>query len=197
MKNKLMVGRIGNALLAMVFATSLTACGGIGGATISGTMTGLATGATVVLENTGNNDTLSVTANGTFKFADGAKAGDAYNVTVLTQPAGQTCTPVNSAGTVDTAGDDVANIVISCATSSSLGGTVTGLGTGRSLVLANNGVQVNIVADGSFSFPGILAANSTFSVTVVTQPSGLTCTLANATGTITANVVSLVTVTCG
>ena len=45
--------------------------------------------------------TLSVAANaGSFQFATALASGAVYNVTVQTQPAGQTCSVTNGAGTV-------------------------------------------------------------------------------------------------
>ena len=57
--------------------------------TVGGTISGL-TG-TVVLENNAGND-LSTSANGAFAFSTPLAQGAAYNVTVKTNPSGQTCT---------------------------------------------------------------------------------------------------------
>src|SRR5215475_3478862 len=63
--------------------------GGTGGsvtATIGGTVSGLATGTSVVLQNNGG-DSLTITANGAFTFKTAVTGPtDAYKVTVLTQP---------------------------------------------------------------------------------------------------------------
>jgi hypothetical protein len=82
-----------------------------------------------------------------------------------------------------------------------LGGTVTGLAGASSLTLnatLNNttGVQVPIAVNGTFSFPGVLTAGTTYTVSVAVQPVGQTCTVVNPTGAITAGVFSSVTVTC-
>ncbi|HEY7906310.1 MAG TPA: hypothetical protein VIC53_05235, partial [Wenzhouxiangella sp.] len=57
---------------------------------IGGSVTGLATGETVVLQNNGGDD-LTLAANGSFIFSAQVPDGDVYDVTVLTQPTGQTC----------------------------------------------------------------------------------------------------------
>ena len=58
--------------------------------TIGGTVTGL-TGAGLVLQDNGG-DNLTVSANATsFTFSTAVASGGAYSVTVLTQPAGQSC----------------------------------------------------------------------------------------------------------
>src|SRR6185312_2715850 len=101
---------VGMAAMGAV-ALALAACGGGGGGggggsspppppptqyTIGGTVTGLS--GTVVLQDNGG-DNLSVTQNGSFTFATKVNSGAAYAVTVLTQPAAQTCTVASGSGT--------------------------------------------------------------------------------------------------
>lgn len=70
-----------------------------------------------------------------------------------------------------------------------LGGAVTGLGQGKRLVLQNNGAaDLDVAASGPFTFTGRIAAGSAYAVTVKTQPQGQTCTVAQGSGTATANV---------
>ncbi len=76
--------------------------------TIGGALTGLA--GSVVLQN--GTDQLTVDHNGPFTLAGAQPTGAAYNVTVATNPAGQTCTLSNGAGTIAAA--DVTNITITC-----------------------------------------------------------------------------------
>ena len=75
---------------------------------IGGTVTGL-TG-TVILQNNGSDD-ITLTSDGSFFFNTPVVENDTYNVTVLTQPAGQTCNVTNGAGTVTA---NVTNITITC-----------------------------------------------------------------------------------
>ena len=77
--------------------------------TIGGTVAGL-TG-TVVLQNNGG-DNLSVTANGGFTFATTLATGSIYSVSVLTQPAGQTCR-VTANGT-GYANGSITNVQVRC-----------------------------------------------------------------------------------
>jgi predicted transcriptional regulator len=79
--------------------------------TVGGTISGL-TG-TAVLENNAGND-LSTSTNGAFTFSTALAQGSAYNVTVKTNPAGQTCSVTNPSGTIATA--NVTNVSISCVT---------------------------------------------------------------------------------
>jgi hypothetical protein len=173
---------------------ALAACGG-GGATVGGTVSGLGAGLSLVVQNNGA-ETLSLTSNGAFTFATSITG--AYSVTVLTQPVGQTCSVANATGTVDSLGNSVTSVSITCAGNSSVGGNVSGLPAGTAVTLSNNGTLLPIAANGSYAFPGLLTAGSTYSVTVSQQPAGATCTLSSpSSGTVVANVMAVVNVTCG
>ena len=78
---------------------------------IGGTVSGLS--GTVVLQDNGGDD-LSVSASGPFTFATALTSGSAYNVTVKTNPAGQTCSVASGSGTVGSAG--VTNVAVTCTT---------------------------------------------------------------------------------
>jgi uncharacterized repeat protein (TIGR03803 family) len=79
----------------------------------------------------------------------------------------------------------------------SLGGTIAGLGDASGLVLADGLESVAIPAGSTgFSFPTPLSAGAEYSITVATQPTGETCTVAGGSGTIgSANIANAV-VTC-
>ena len=90
------------------------AAGGAGGGTpstftVGGTVSGLS--GTVVLQDNGG-DNLSVSASGAFTFATALAAGAAYNVTVATSPAEQTCTVSGGSGTISAA--NVTSVSVSC-----------------------------------------------------------------------------------
>jgi|GEM_PF-6457189 hypothetical protein len=165
-------------------------CSGTVTYTIGGTVSGL-TG-TVVLQNNGGNN-LSLSANGSFTFSNPVSAGSTYNVSVLTLPATQSCSVANGSGT---ANSNITNIQVTCTTLTyTIGGTVSGL-TGSGLVLQNNGGNnLAVSASGSFTFSTKVNAGSTYNVTVFTQPSAQTCTVANGSGTANSNVAN-VQVTC-
>lgn len=68
-----------------------------------------------------------------------------------------------------------------------IGGSVSGLGTGLSVTLLNNGTDaLTVNANGSFTFADSLDAGAAYAVTVKTQPVGQSCSLANATGSLNA-----------
>jgi hypothetical protein len=83
--------------------------------TISGTVVGLSGGTSVSLVNNGS-DTINVTANGSFTFDVQVASGSGYNVTVGTQPIGEVCTVTNGSGVIDSTGDAVSNVAVSCVT---------------------------------------------------------------------------------
>src|SRR6185437_7531651 len=111
-----------------------------------------------------------------------------------TQPAGQICTVTNGGGTAG--GTAVSNVRVQCvADSFTVGGTVSGLS--GSVVLQNNGADnLTISANGGFTFASALTNASQYNVTVLTQPSGQTCTVARGVGTVSGANVANVTVTC-
>jgi len=162
------------------------------GYTIGGAVSGLYGTGLVLQDNGGNN--LAVSASGSFTFSTAVASGAAYSVTVLTQPTGQNCTVTNSSGT---ASANVTNVQVACSniTYYTIGGTVSGL-TGTGLVLQDNsGNNLAVSASGSFTFSTAVASGSTYSVTVLTQPTGQSCTVTNGSGTASANV-SNIQVTC-
>jgi hypothetical protein len=175
---------------------SLAGCGGGSSeATVGGTLTGLSAGSSLTLQDN-DSDSLALSSNGPFTFVGTVASGEAYNVDVPIQPVGQTCSIENGSGTVDVESDSVNTVVVSCIVSSSLGGTVSGLPAGTSVTLSNGGVQLPIAANGTFAFAGTLPAGSTYDVIVVTQPLGHTCTLASPSGTVAADVMAAVLVSC-
>jgi hypothetical protein len=162
--------------------------------TIGGTLTGL-TGTGLVLQDNGG-DNLTVSANATsFTFATPVTGGSAYSVTLLTQPAGETCTLSNGSGTATA---NVTNVTVACTHLNTINGTVTGL-TAAGLVLQDNGgdnltVSANAT---SFTFATPVVNGGAYSITVLTQPAGQSCTVANGSGTALADVTSVSVVCVG
>jgi lysophospholipase L1-like esterase len=247
--------------------------------TVGGTISGLSD--TVVLQNNGG-DNYSTSANGSFVFATALDDSTNYTVTVLTQPAGQSCTVGNGSGTVSA---NVTNVSVTCVNTTkaitvfdfnglspavvgsinetdktiaitvpygtvltalvptithtgasvspasdvardfstspttytvtaanastqnyavtvtvdpvdtyTVGGTISGLSD--TVVLQNNGGDnYSTSANGSFVFATALDDSTNYTVTVLTQPAGQSCTVGNGSGTVSANVTN-VSVTC-
>ena len=163
---------------------------------VGGTVSGLV-GTGLVLRLNGGQD-LAISADGSFVFPQQLEDGSSYSVTVAAQPASpdQICTVAQGTGTL--AGADVTDVAVSCVNAYSVGGSVSGL-KGSGLVLQLNGAQdLNVTADGPFTFPQKLADGSSYQVTVAAQPAGpsQTCTLANASGTLSGADVSDVALSC-
>jgi len=159
---------------------------------VGGNVSGLS--GTVVLQNNGS-DNLSISSNGSFTFNTELADGISYSVTVYSQPSGQTCTVTNGSGTIS--GSNVANVSVTCstATSFSVGGSIIGL-SGTVVLQLNGGNNLTISSSGSFTFASTLSNGTAYSVTVYTQPSGQTCSVANGSGTISGSKITNVTVTC-
>jgi hypothetical protein len=157
---------------------------------ITGTVTGLV--GTAVLQNDGRS--LTVTANGKLSFNVPITAGSAYAVTVITQPAGQTCTVNNGSGTTGTA--NITDVALVCVgNTQTLGGTVSGL-SGSLVLQDNGGAPLSITANGAFTFPTAVADNSPYAVTVRTQPADQTCMVSNGSGIVATASITNITVAC-
>lgn len=160
---------------------------------VGGSVTGLS--GTVVLQNNGG-DNLTINADGAFHFTTTHPAGTAYLATVLTNPASPTkqqCTVTNGSGNVGAA--DVTSITVTCVSTPTVGGAVSGL-VGAGLVLKNNGGDdLPVAANGAFTFTTPLAAAGAYAVTVGTQPADQWCDVSAGTGNVSTNV-SDVVVTC-
>ena len=126
MEKKMIIKRRAMGYLLIPFCyLLLSACGGGSSTpaderlfTISATLTGLEGDSVEVGMN--GSELIKLTGNESFSFLSGLKIGDAYSVTVSTQPSnpGQFCTVTNGSGTIKT---DVAftgtdNVEISCVT---------------------------------------------------------------------------------
>jgi uncharacterized repeat protein (TIGR03803 family) len=186
-------------LLIALTATQLS-CGGGGSSpapafTIGGSVTGLASGTSLVLVNNGA-DSLSVSTNGAFAFSRSLQSGSTYAITVSVAATGQTCSVSNGSGTVSTSG--VSNVGVSCVpTTYSIGGTISGLTAGSVAVLNNNaGDAITLNANGVFKFSTPMKTSSTYQVTVATQPTSQQCIVSNGTGTVANSNISDVLVQC-
>jgi len=161
--------------------------------TVGGSVTGLITSGLVLANGT---DTLTVMANASsFTMQTAVASMSPYAVVVQTQPTNGTCTIVNGSGTMGS--DPVTNIVVTCARSYTIGGTISGLGSSSGLVLANGSDTLTVLANAtSFSMPTGVANGSTYNVTVQAHPIAMSCTVTNGAGTVSGANVTNVTVTC-
>src|SRR2546426_619090 len=78
-----------------------------------------------------------------------------------------------------------------------VGGMVSGLATGATVTLSDNGADsLTINANGAFTFGVPLRSGNTYSVAVTTQPSTQVCTVASGSGTVASQQVTSIKVSC-
>lgn len=77
-----------------------------------------------------------------------------------------------------------------------VGGTVTGLGAGQTVRLSNNGSQLTIAANGTFTFTTRQPEGSSYAVTVALAPDGRICRVSMGSGTVGVVDVTSVAVDC-
>lgn len=127
--------------------------------TVGGTVSGLS-GTVILLNNGGDADTI--TNNGAFTFTIPVAEDSFYNVTVGTQPSGQTCTVTHGSGRMG--GSDVTNVSVSCATNTT---TLSTSVSNLALETSGNSRTITITNTGSTSAENL-------SISYPTWPSGTT-----------------------
>ena len=190
------------AACAAILATACSSVAKIAGGSadpllnIQGQITGLV-GSGLVLQNNGGGDLTFIGGSAGFVFL-GIKSGASYVVTVKTQPTApsQTCVVTNGTGTV---GDNPpTNLLVTCTTNLfEVRGTVSGL-TGAGLRIALNAGTPLAIAAGTASFTfGSIVSGTQYAVTIDAQPSGQTCSINGAAGTVGVTAVTNIAVSCG
>lgn len=198
-------------LLLGLVGLALTACGGgdSGGSsssssssstpaptyTVSGTVSGLTASGLVLQLNGAGNVTVASGAT-SFAMTTALTSGQAYAVTISTPPTGLTCTLANASGTIGSA--NVSNVTITCVPSTyAVTTSITGL-TASGLTLQLNANSSVAVASGAttYAFTTTLVAGQNYGVAILAQPTGLTCTVTNGTGTIASANVTNVAIAC-
>jgi len=149
-------------------------------------VSGLANGVTLNLLN--NAETLDITSNGLSNFATALDDLSAYAVSITTQPSSpnQQCLIAsnNASGNLNGANEVIS---IQCTTLQyTVGVDVSGLATGNSVVLDNNGEALTVMSDGQFNFATALDDTTPYIVMVTTQPTSPNqiCSVVSASGTL-------------
>lgn len=160
---------------------------------IGGSISGLAARG-LVLTN-GLSTVRPSSSSTTFTFPLKQAENSTYSVAVSSNPEGQTCTVSNGSGIITS--NSITNVAISCQrTPGQLSGTVSGLTT-SGLKLTNGAEEISISSGATtFSFSTRILTGDSYSVSVTGQPTGKTCSVANASGNMSSNGVSNVQVTC-
>jgi len=162
---------------------------------VGGSVSGLA-GSGLVLDV--NDGPVSISSNGTFSLGS-MTDGNIYLVQIKTQPTSpdQKCSVSNGSGTVS--GAEVSNIEISCATLYTVGGSISGIVSGSTVVLQNNGGDdLTLTSDGAFTFGTSVVDGAVYSVDVGTQPTATKqyCNVVYGSGTMASANVSDIEVSC-
>jgi hypothetical protein len=182
--------------VALACAATLAACGGgnenlaLGGQVYGLTKSGL------VLENLNNKATVTVPAgSSTFIFEQLISSDENFEVVIKTQPSGAVCKLNNAKG--KSGSYSIYSIEVVCVTNTyNVGGTVSGLRT-SGLVLVNGSTRVDVAANAtSFTLPVKVADGSPYGVTILTQPTGQVCSIANGVGTMSSADINNLAITC-
>ena len=149
---------------------------------------------------------------GNFTFPTSVAEGQSYDVQVFSTNGDEggelTCLVQNGTGTMGSA--NVTDVQVTCTlgfpqpTLFSISGTVSGLPSGASLSLGESFSEtspISVTANGSFNFGSIFPSGdsflvSTLSVNLGETPGTLSCSVANASGTIGSSDITNVDVTC-
>jgi hypothetical protein len=181
--------------VALACALSLAACGGSSGSLLLGGQVFGLTKSGLELQNKTTGPALPISSGQTvFSFNELLGNDEDFEVLVKTQPAGAVCTVTNGKGR--SGAFNITSVVVSCVTNTyDLTGTVSGLDA-DGLVLVNGPDRV-VVPKGapSVAFAKV-ADGAPYGITVLTQPTGRTCSVANGVGTMGSGPVSNVQVTC-
>jgi len=174
------------ACLAIPMLMALAACGGGGDdpvgppsappaeTTIGGTLVGLK-GKLVLLVN--DTRVVELTVPGVYSVT--VPVGTVYKLTVKTQPTGQTCVVANGTGT---AVAPVNDIQVSCTDNTyPIAVAVSGL-VGTAVLQINGGESLPVSGTGTFSFATPLVHGTPYTITVLVQPVGMTCSVLQGTG---------------
>lgn len=178
------------------------------GYTVEASVSGLAAGDTLALDLNGG-DTLFVNQNSNAVFSNTLATGASFSVTVVgdpTAPIPESCSVTNGTGTVGTS--DVSGIHVACVvTGFTIGGTVTGLQSGSTIQLTDNGTD-NLTVTGTsaasvpFTFNQLVTTGQMYAVTTAGQtgaasPIPETCVVSSGgSGTVSGGNVTNVQVTC-
>jgi len=189
-------GTMGNVNITNVILICITST-----FSVNGTVSGLAAGEVLVLQNSGSSIT-SVSGSGTgtdlFSFPS-IIDGSTYNVSVISAPGTKTCVPGANTGIVN--GANVSSVVVTCSTLPiySIGGNISGLS--GSLTIQNNSMDtLTLTSNGTFAFSTPLPGGSAYSITIQTQPSTpnqiCTITPGSGSGIVGTSNVSTINITC-
>ena len=166
--------------------------------TVGGNVTTSQSTSGLILQNNGtDNLPLTFTTTTNFTFPTPIAQNSGYKVTILQQPTSQFCTINRSTGTGVNVTANISTVRVVCSnTTYTIGGTVSNLQTDGLVLQNNSGDDWSVPAHSTgFTFPTPVAAGSSYLVTILKQPEGLSCSISTNSGTANADV-SNVSVAC-
>jgi uncharacterized repeat protein (TIGR03803 family) len=177
---------------------TLTGCGGGGGVShtyaVGGTVSGLTSPGLAISLNGSPN--MPVASGATVVALTPALAsGSSYNVTISTQPVGESCAVMGGVGTIGT--QNITTVKVVCSKLAySLGGTIGGLST-NGLVLSNQGDTLTVAPGATtFAMPRKVTFASNYDVEVKAHPPGVQCSLADNSGLMPASPLTNINISC-
>lgn len=183
---------------ALACAVALSACGGSDGQLLlGGTVYGVTKTGLVLTNNGGSDYAVPPPAGGTgqFSFPNLISTDDRYNVEVKASPSNVKAPGCKVEYGSGRAGYHVTSIVVVCELQTHpLGGTISNL---RAPLVIVNGSDRKEIAAGATTFAmNEVGEDLPYGVSILTQPTGQTCTINNGTGLMGAGPVSNVAITC-
>jgi len=181
---------------ALACAIALSGCGGgDGDLLLGGTVYGVTKEGLVLTNNGGSDYAVPAQAGGVgqFYFSEQISTDDRYDVQVKSRPSNVSdCTVTYGSGR---AGYHVTSIVVQCELKRhALGGTISNLRGPLEIV---NGSDKKVIAAGETTFQMTeIAEDAPYGVSVLTQPPGQTCTVANGSGSMGTALVTNIAITC-
>ncbi len=134
-------------------------------------------------------DEFTVNGSGSFTAPIAVIANNPYDITLVEQPVGFTCSVNSGTGTAKA---PVTNVKVTCSQLLyTVGGTVTGLK--GSVVLHSDGsvTDLTVSTNGAFTFRDPFPHGSSYAVSVKTMPATQSCVVSNGSGSVTANVTAV------
>ncbi len=162
--------------------------------TVGGNISGLE--GSITLQNNLADDRL-LSNNGSFAFLTPLNDGDDYDVSILSHSAlpEQTCVLSQESGTID--GGNITNVGVSCTTNDyPVGGTITGLSGGTLQLTSPNGGTANLNNNNDWQLPTEVKSGDAYNVTVLSEPSTMTCRVTDGVGTVTTAAITNISVVC-
>jgi hypothetical protein len=180
--------------VALACALSLAACGGgSGNLLLGGTVSGLTKTGLVLQNKTGPLLPIAVGST-TFAFVELLKSDEDFDVEIATQPPGALCKLANNKG--KSGAYNVTSVAVTCTTNTyDLGGKISGLDV-DGLVLINGADRLAVAAKTTDFKLSKIDDGAPYGVTVLTQPTGRTCSVQNGVGTMGSAAIDAIRVTC-